>query len=98
MININTTALVSSVPKIRVDDFNNLSKNEKKLRQKANEFEAIFIKHMLDQAMKPKSGLLPQGAGADIYASMYTDTLSKQMSGSIGLGKMVFEYLREQNK
>lgn len=87
--------LPSIQPKLKANDFNNLD-SDKELREKTNQFEAIFIKHMLDQAMKPKSGLLPRGTGADIYASMYTDTLSKQMSGSIGLGDMLFDYLKEQ--
>jgi Rod binding domain-containing protein len=95
-MNINTSTLVNLQPKIEKFDIN--SKDDKTLLEKSNQFEAIFIKHMLDQAMKPKSGLLPKGVGSDIYASMYTQSLSEQMTGSLGLGKMVYEYLKEQNK
>ena len=69
---------------------------DKKLKEQTDKFEALFIKQMLDQAMKAKSGLMPKGVGSSLYTSMYTQTLSDHMAGKVGFSEMLYNYLKNQ--
>lgn len=65
------------------------------LKEQTDQFEAYFVKQVLDIAMKNESGLLPKDAGDKIYKSMYNDTMSTALSGGLGLSQMIFEFLKE---
>ena len=75
-------------------------KDEKVLRQKSDEFEAIIIKMMLDNAMKDDDkGLFGvKDPGDRIYKSMYRDELSKTSAGSFGFSELLFNYLSDQKR
>ena len=68
---------------------------DKLLKEQTDQFEAYFVKQVLDIAMKNESGLLPKDAGDKIYKSMYNDTMSTALSGGLGLSQMIFEFLKE---
>ena len=95
----NTVALRNVQSQIEPSKIDKLDKKDarygEKLREQTDAFESIFIKQMLDLSMKAQSGLMPKGAGSEIYASMYTDALSKSMGGSMGLSEMLYRNLRE---
>ncbi len=76
----------------------NASADEVKIREKTDQFEAIIIKMMLDNAMKDDdNGLFgSKDPGDKIYKSMYRDELSKASAGSFGFSQMLFDYLAEQ--
>jgi peptidoglycan hydrolase FlgJ len=84
----------SSVPKMGP------IKDEAQLRQKSDEFEAIIIKMMLDNAMKDDDkGLFGvKDPGDRIFKSMYRDELSKASAGSFGFSELLFNYLSEQRR
>lgn len=65
------------------------------LKEQTDQFEAYFVKQVLDISMKNESGLLPKDAGDKIYKSMYNDTMSTALSGGLGLSQMIFEFLKE---
>jgi Rod binding domain-containing protein len=82
----------TKIPKI------DASQDEAKIREKTDQFEAIIIKMMLDNAMKDdEEGLFgSKDPGDKIYKSMYRDELSKASAGSFGFSQMLFDYLAEQ--
>jgi len=84
----------SNIPKVKA------SADEAKIREKTDQFEAIIIKMMLDNAMKDddKGLFASKDPGTKIYKSMYRDELSKASAGSFGFSQMLFEYLTEQKK
>lgn len=83
----------SATPKIAAND------DEKAIRQKTDQFEAIIIKMMLDNAMKEQKGLYTSSKdpGDKIYKSMYRDELSKASAGGFGFSQMLFEHLSQKN-
>ncbi|EJB99639.1 hypothetical protein [Helicobacter pylori] len=74
------------------------NKNDKLLKEQTDSFEALLLKFMLDTAMKMDNPLYPKAPGDEIYASMYKDTLSKELSGNFGYSEMLFNFLKEQEK
>ena len=69
-----------------------------KLREAANEFEAIFVQQMLKSMRKTslESDLLPKSEGEKIFRSMLDEQYAKlsAKSGSIGLGHMIYQQLK----
>lgn len=65
-----------------------LSKNDTKLKKVCSEFEAIFIKQMLDSMRKTinKSGLLDGGMGEKIFEDMLYDKYADKMSSTAHFG------------
>ena len=72
----------------------------KKLKSACDDFEAIFIKQMLDAMKKTinRSELTKRNMGEDIFEDMLYDEYSKKMSGAAGLGvgDMMFQQLSRQ--
>lgn len=68
------------------------------LREKTDQFEAIIIKMMLDNAMKDDKNIFSSqnDPGDKIYKSMYRDELSRASAGGFGFSQMLFEHLSEQ--
>ncbi len=69
-----------------------------KLREAANEFEAIFIQQMLKTMRKTsiESDLIPKSEGEKLFQSMLDEKYSKisAESGSLGLGDMIYKQLK----
>ena len=69
-----------------------------KLREAANEFEAIFIQQMLKSMRKTSldSKLLPKSEGEKMFRSMLDEQYAKlsAKSGSLGLGRMIYQQLK----
>jgi flagellar protein FlgJ len=66
----------------------------KKLREASQDFEAIFVKQMLDAMRKtiPKGGLINGGMAEDIFEDMLYDERSKVIAktGSFGVADMIY--------
>ena len=71
----------------------------KKLREASQDFEAIFIKQMLDAMRKtlPKGGLIDGGMAEDIFEDMLYEERAKVMAktGSIGLADMLYNRYKD---
>lgn len=72
-----------------------VANNDALLKEQTDQFEAYFVKQVLDIAMKSDSGLFPKDAGDKIYKSMYNDTMGTALSGGLGLSQMLFDFLKE---
>lgn len=75
---------------------NDLSQDDKKLKEQTDKFEAFFIKKVLDISLKNDNKLFPKDAGDKIYNSMYNDTLSGSLSGSFGFSELLFNFLKQK--
>ncbi|GAB4367132.1 MAG: hypothetical protein Kow009_03930 [Spirochaetales bacterium] len=73
------------------------TKDVKKLKEACQDFEAIFIKQMLDSMRKtvPRTDLLERTLGEDIFEDMLYTEYSKIMSkrGGIGIADLLFKQL-----
>lgn len=70
----------------------------KALREQTDAFESFFVKMVLDIAIKQENSLFGKDASDEIYHSMYTDTMSKALSGGFGFSDLVYEFLLERAK
>ena len=80
------------LPRVNSDD------NDAALREKTDQFEAIIVKMMLDNAMKDEKNIFnsENDPGDRIYKSMYRDELSRASAGGFGFSQMLFEHLSER--
>ncbi|MCK5674936.1 MAG: rod-binding protein [Spirochaetales bacterium] len=71
--------------------------NDEKVKQACSDFEAIFIKQMLDSMRKTvdKTSLLGGGMAEDIFEDMIYDEYAKKMSktGDFGIKDMLYKQL-----
>jgi Rod binding domain-containing protein len=94
MLNIDNSLSLYSVQDTPTID-KKLSKDDQALKEQTDKFEAIFVKHLLDIALKNENPLFPKDPGDKIYNSMFNDAVSKEMSGSFGFSELLFNYLKE---
>ena len=67
------------------------------LREKTDQFEAIIVKMMLDEAMKDEKNLFSaDDPGDKIFKSMYREELSNASAGGFGFSQMLFEHLSQK--
>lgn len=68
------------------------------LREKTDQFEAVIIKMMLDEAMKDEKNVFSSAndPGDRIFKSMYREELSNASAGGFGFSQMLFEHLSQK--
>ena len=74
---------------------NKNTKTDKSLRDVCNNFEAFFMNQILETSLK-SSKMAGEGTGADIIKGMYTDALSQNSAGSLGISDMLYKFLSEK--
>lgn len=89
-INNTLTNSLTNIPSL--DKNKNLA--EEKTKEACDMFESLYMKQMLQIAYRDMD-IMGDNVGSDIYKDMYLDELSKQTNGSMGLSKMLFDYLKE---
>ena len=70
--------------------------NLDKLKQSCDDFESEILNYFLKDSLKKESCLYPKTEGEDIYNSMYSQELSKNLSGGFGYSQLLFEYLKDK--
>ena len=75
--------------------------DEAKLREAANDFEAIFIQQMLKTMRKTslESNFIPKSEGEKYFRSMLDEHYAQltAKSGSLGLGEIIYKQLISKN-
>lgn len=67
------------------------------LKEKTDQFEALFVKMLLDESLKNEKSLFgTNDPGERIYKSLYRDELSQKSAGSFGFSKLLFDFLVER--
>ncbi len=71
---------------------------DKALREKTDQFEAIIVKMMLDEAMKDEKNVFTSAndPGDRIFKSMYREELSNASAGGFGFSQMLFDHLSQK--
>lgn len=71
---------------------------DKALREKTDQFEAIIVKMMLDEAMKDEKNVFTSSndPGDKIFKSMYREELSNASAGGFGFSQMLFDHLSQK--
>ena len=81
----------------KIPETNGVSDDDK-LREAANDFEAIFIQQMLKTMRKTsfESDLLPKSEGEKVFQSLLDEqyALLSSKSGSLGLSEMIYQQLK----
>lgn len=72
------------------------TENLKKLKQSCDNFESEILQFFLKESLKQENTLFPKSAGEDIYKSMKTQELSKELSGGFGYSKLLFDHLKDK--
>lgn len=70
-------------------------KNDDRLKEVCDDFEAYFIQQMMDVSLK-NSTLAGEEAGSDIIKGMYTETMSREVAGGMGISNILYEYLSKK--
>ncbi|MGB3751479.1 MAG: rod-binding protein [Arcobacteraceae bacterium] len=70
-------------------------KTDESLRDVCNDFESFFMNQILTTSLK-SSKMAGEGTGSDIIKGMYTDALSQESSGSLGISDMLYKFLSEK--
>lgn len=82
----------------RFDNIKTDNLEEQQLKKVSNEFEAFFLKQIMDVSLKTTK-VAGEGAGSDIIKGMYTQAVSDSSAGTLGISNMLYEFLsRENNK
>ena len=81
----------------KFENLNTKTMENDELRKVSNDFESFFMKQMLDISLK-STKIAGEQAGSDIIQGMYTDALSQQSSGTLGISDMLYRFLSEKDK
>jgi Rod binding domain-containing protein len=73
------------------------TKDDMKLKEQTDAFEAFLVKEILDISLKRENTLFGKDAADKIYQSMYNDTFSKALSGGFGYSELLYNYLKENS-
>lgn len=98
MIDISNSVDIKTVYQKDFDNKNveNIKDNDK-LKEVCDNFEAFFLQQMLDVSLKD-STIAGEEAGSDIIKGMYTETLSSSIAGNMGISAILYDYLSRNNK
>jgi Rod binding domain-containing protein len=70
-------------------------KTDNELIDVCNSFESFFMNQILEVSLK-SSKIAGEGTGSEIIKGMYTDALSQESSGSLGISDMLYTFLSEK--
>ncbi|MDR2906304.1 MAG: rod-binding protein [Helicobacteraceae bacterium] len=68
------------------------------LREQTDNFEALLLKTLLDEAMPKADTLFGEGAGSEIYRSLYHEALSGALAGGFGYSELLYNSLADAIK
>jgi len=81
----------------KIQDFDAERLNDKKLKEKTDQFESLLVKTLLDVSMKDSNKLFGKDAGDKIYQSMFREEISKVSAGGFGISDTLFKFLKDKN-
>jgi Rod binding domain-containing protein len=81
--------------KISKSTQNNIQQ-DKKLKDVCDNFESFFMQQIMDISLQ-SSNVAGSGTGSDIIKGMYTEAISTNSSGSLGISDMLYRYLSKKD-
>ncbi|PLY09844.1 MAG: hypothetical protein C0625_01215 [Arcobacter sp.] len=88
---------IKSNPIKNYKDLNTSKLEDDTLRKVTNDFESFFTQQLLDISLK-STKIAGEGSGSDIIKGMYTEALSRESTGTIGISDMLYNFLTERKK
>lgn len=96
---INTNfADINTIKASQTDKFKNIDSSkleEDALRKVTDDFEAFFMQQLMDISLK-STPIAGEGSGSDIIKGMYTEAISRQSTGTIGISDMLYNFLTQK--
>lgn len=68
---------------------------DKALKEVCNDFESFFMNQFLETSLK-SSNIAGEGTGSEIIKGMYTDAVSRQSGGALGISEILYKFLSER--
>lgn len=79
------------------DKLNTSKLENQELRKVSDDFESFFMQQLLDISLK-NTNVAGEGSGSDIIKGMYTEAVSRESKGAIGISDMLYNFLSERKK
>lgn len=79
------------------DNIKTENMHDEQLKKVSNDFEAFFLKQIMDISLKT-TNVAGKAPGSDIIKGMYTQAISDNATGSMGISTMLYEFLSRNNK
>ncbi len=90
-------ANIKKDPSLDLKNLNPSNLEDEALRKVTDDFEAFFMQQLLDISLK-NTKVAGEGSGSDIIKGMYTEAVSRQSVGTVGISDMLYSFLTERNK
>lgn len=95
MIDITNSVDISTLNQKKFEKVDTKNLEDAKLRDVCNNFEAFFLKQIMDISLS-SSSLAGEGTGSDIIKGMYTEAVSNDAAGGMGISNMLYEFLSKK--
>lgn len=87
---------INTIKPKKLDSLNNKQlSDDKALKEVCNDFESFFMNQFLETSLK-SSKIAGEGTGSEIIKGMYTDAVSRQSSGTLGISEILYKFLSER--
>lgn len=99
-LNSNNLVDINTIKSKQFDSYKNVKNanlEDDALRKVTNDFESFFMQQLLDISLKD-SKFAGEGSGSDIIKSMYTEAISKESVGTVGISDLLYNFLTERNQ
>jgi len=88
---------IKSNPVKNYENINATKLEDEALRKVSNDFESFFMQQLLDISLK-STKIAGEGSGSDIVKGMYTEAISRESTGTMGISDMLYNFLSERKK
>jgi Rod binding domain-containing protein len=88
---------IKSNPLKNYENINTSKLEDDALRKVSDDFESFFMQQLLDISLK-NTKVAGEGSGSDIVKGMYTESISKESSGTVGISDMLYNFLSERKR
>ncbi len=92
LVDINT---IKTNPMDQYKNMDSSKLQDESLRKVTDDFEAFFMQQLLDISLK-STPIAGEGSGSDIIKGLYTEAVSRQSTGTVGLSDMLYNFLSER--
>ncbi len=99
-MNISSSSTFVDMSTIKPDKFQNITSDnigDQNLKKVCNDFESFFMNQLMEVSLK-STKVAGEGVGSDIIKGMYTDSISRNSAGSLGISDMLYKFLSENKK
>lgn len=87
---------IGAIKSSSIENIKNKNLNEDKaLKEVCNDFESFFMNQFLETSLKT-TNVAGEGTGSDIIKGMYTDSISRQSGGALGISDILYKFLSEK--